>query len=126
MRISDWSSDVCSSDLHLGGRGGVERNARLLAQRLDALDGAVDMGTGLGMDGDDVGPRLGEGIEEIVDGADHQMHVERLVRMRPKRLQHRRADRQIGHEIERKNVASEKSVSVRGIRSVRRIILKKK
>src|SRR3546814_8322245 len=105
MRISDLSSDVCSSDLpdrldlaklagdealpakagidahhqhqvdvfqyvieHLGGRGGVERNARLLAQRLDALDGAVDMGTGLGMDGDDVGPRLGEGIEEIVDG----------------------------------------------------------
>src|SRR3546814_9593418 len=43
---------------NLGGRGGVERNARPLAPRLDALDGAVDMGTGLGMDGDDVGPRL--------------------------------------------------------------------
>src|SRR3546814_17576205 len=27
---------------HLGGRGGVERNARLIALRLDALAGAVD------------------------------------------------------------------------------------
>src|SRR3546814_3606689 len=60
---------------HLGGRGGVERNARLLAQRLDALDGAVDMGTGLGMDGDDVGPRLGERSEE------HTSELQSLMRI---------------------------------------------
>src|SRR3546814_7585410 len=60
MRISDWSSDVCSSDLidahdedqidvldeivqHLGRGGGIERHARLLAQGLDMLDCTVDM-----------------------------------------------------------------------------------
>src|SRR3546814_21187437 len=31
MRISDWSSDVCSSDL---GRGGRETSARLVRRRL--------------------------------------------------------------------------------------------
>src|SRR3546814_7609070 len=60
MRISDWSSDVCSSDLHLG-LGGVNighfeadvvlsarrvlleelHDRRVLAQRLDQLDLAV-------------------------------------------------------------------------------------
>src|SRR3546814_11828732 len=37
MRISDWSSDVCSSDLadHHAGTGGVDRDARLLGRPLD-------------------------------------------------------------------------------------------
>src|SRR3546814_8149834 len=34
MRISDWSSDVCSSDLHLVVLGRIERDALLGAQRL--------------------------------------------------------------------------------------------
>src|SRR3546814_3400642 len=33
MRISDWSSDVCSSDLHHLG-GGLEPDAAALAQRI--------------------------------------------------------------------------------------------
>src|SRR3546814_6040995 len=31
MRISDWSSDVCSSDLHAAGRGAVPVDALALA-----------------------------------------------------------------------------------------------
>src|SRR3546814_14836862 len=33
MRISDWSSDVCSSDLILGDRGAVDRDERAVAPR---------------------------------------------------------------------------------------------
>ena len=40
--------------------------------------GAVEVRPGLGMDGDDVGAGLGEGVEEMVDRRDHQMDVERL------------------------------------------------
>jgi hypothetical protein len=47
----------------------------------------------------DVRARLGEGIEKRVDRRDHQVDVERLGRMRPQRLHHRRADRDVGHEM---------------------------
>ncbi len=57
------------------------------------------MGPGLGMDGEDVRPRLGEGLEEGIDRRDHEMDVERLGAVRPERLHHRRADGQIGHEM---------------------------
>ena len=60
---------------------------------------AVKVRPGLGMDGDDVGPGLGEGVEEIVDRRNHQMDVERLGAVRAKRLHHRRADRQVGDEM---------------------------
>ena len=83
----------------LGRRRRVERHAGLLAERLDALDRAVEVRPGLGMDGDDVGARLGEGVEEGIDRRDHQMDVERLGGVRPKRLHHRRADREVGHEM---------------------------
>src|SRR3546814_3711527 len=51
MRISDWSSDVCSSDLHAGRPGGFlfegEVHALVTAvllrlSRLDALDGDTE------------------------------------------------------------------------------------
>src|SRR3546814_16258763 len=35
MRISDWSSDVCSSDLHQGGGGGDHAGRRARARRRD-------------------------------------------------------------------------------------------
>src|SRR3546814_2836569 len=39
MRISDWSSDVCSSDLRPDARAG-EQAQRVLAHRLEVEDGA--------------------------------------------------------------------------------------
>ena len=38
----------------------------------------MDMRPRLGMDGDDIGARIGEGFEKGIDRRDHQMHVERL------------------------------------------------
>ena len=84
---------------HLGRGRGVERDAGLLAEPLDPLDRAVEVRAGLGMDGDDVGARLGEGVEERVDRRDHQMDVERLGGVRAKRFDHRRADGEVGHEM---------------------------
>src|SRR3546814_8507180 len=51
MRISDWSSDVCSSDLNqrLGVVGLVEITAdRFLVRRLEPYDGGFDRGFGSG------------------------------------------------------------------------------
>ena len=59
----------------------------------------MEVRPGLGMDGDDVGAGLGEGVEERVDRRDHQMDVERLGGVRAERLHHRRADREVGHEM---------------------------
>jgi hypothetical protein len=82
----------------LAGVAGIERHAGLLAERLDALDGAVEVRAGLGMDGDDVGAGLGEGVEERVD--------RRIIRWTSNGLacageapSPRRADRQVGHEM---------------------------
>ena len=83
----------------LGGRRGVEGDAGLLAQGLHPLDRAVEVRPGLGMDGDDVGAGFGEGVEERIDRRNHEVNVERLGGVRPKRLHHRRTDRQVGHEM---------------------------
>src|SRR3546814_4326796 len=40
MRISDWSSDVCSSDLHDAGQGGA---ADMVTGNQDAADVEVDL-----------------------------------------------------------------------------------
>src|SRR3546814_1787501 len=50
MRISDWSSDVCSSDLHLRRRTGMNRD-RLSGVELDA-----------------VAPRREDGLDDGEDG----------------------------------------------------------
>src|SRR3546814_1667378 len=42
MRISDWSSDVCSSDLIVAVDGGVEIGVEILAVARDDLHAAVD------------------------------------------------------------------------------------
>ncbi len=57
------------------------------------------MGAGLGMDGDDVGAGLGEGLEIEVDRRDHQVDVERLGGVRAEGLHHRRPDGDVGHEM---------------------------
>src|SRR3546814_5154756 len=43
MRISDWSSDVCSSDLTFPNRKTVEDEIARLIALLDALDGDPDL-----------------------------------------------------------------------------------
>ena len=59
----------------------------------------MEVRAGFGMDGDDVRAGLGEGVEERIDRRDHQVDVERLLRVRPERLHHRRADREVGDEM---------------------------
>ena len=59
----------------------------------------MEVRAGFGMDGDDVGAGLGEGVEKSVDRRNHQVDVERLGAVRAKRLHHGRADRQVGHEM---------------------------
>src|SRR3546814_7867555 len=100
MRISYWSSDVCSSDLahhqhHVqvfedivdgldGGRG-IERDARLLAERGDGLDGAMEVRPRLWMNGQYIGAGLGEVLEVAVDGRDrseeHTSELQSLMRL---------------------------------------------
>src|SRR3546814_17622559 len=47
MRISDWSSDVCSSDLGFGGGGGYQMLGRTIADP-DGIEGAAATVSGLG------------------------------------------------------------------------------
>src|SRR3546814_13022479 len=44
MRISDWSSDVCSSDLSTGGRRRARKRAEVLLDRLEELRLAIALG----------------------------------------------------------------------------------
>ena len=80
-------------------RAGIEHHARLLAQLADMLKRAMDMRPGFGMHRDAVGAGLGEGFQIGIHRRDHQMHVERLFGVGPKRLHHRRSDGDVGHEM---------------------------
>src|SRR3546814_4455113 len=67
MRISDWSSDVCSSDLHhrlregaLVARDQAAQHARLAARTHE--DGALALGTA------DLPRQLGAAHQQVVDG----------------------------------------------------------
>jgi len=53
----------------------------------------------LGVDGNDVGASLGEGLDIGVDGIDHQMNVENPVGMRTQRFHHARPEGDVGHEV---------------------------
>src|SRR3546814_7076969 len=72
MRISDWSSDVCSSDLHarnaqVGGGGiGIGLGARgLVGGAISAEVGLFGIGDREIGAGDDVGPGSGDGGESF-------------------------------------------------------------
>ena len=84
---------------HLRRSRRVESDSGALAERPDRLEGAVEMRPGFRMDGDDVRPRLSEGLEERIGRRNHQMDVERLGAVRPQRLHHGRADGEVGHEM---------------------------
>jgi hypothetical protein len=77
----------------------VQRDAGLLAERLDELDGAVGMGAGFRMNRDDVGAGLGELRNEEIDRRDHQVDVEHLGGMGPQCGDDGRADGDVGHEM---------------------------
>ena len=81
------------------GRARIERNARLLAEPADHLKRTVKMRARFGMDRDDVGARLGEGLKIRIDGRDHEMHVERLLRPGPDALDEARPERDVRHEM---------------------------
>src|SRR3546814_16341940 len=97
MRISDWSSDVCSSDLH-----------RAVRDMLAALDAEVDADDPAQQPVDAARPQGVDG-EDLVAVAAHQ---------RDQAVQRQQGDR--------KSVVSGKSVSVRVDLGGRRIIKKKK
>src|SRR3546814_1109655 len=65
MRISDWSSDVCSSDLGVGGPGAGETQGLVL--RRQALGGAAIGGAHLRHGGGDLRlvERVGDGIVAV-------------------------------------------------------------
>src|SRR3546814_8895453 len=68
MRISDWSSDVCSSDLRVA--GDVERAQEVVAAGLQVLAlQLVLVGIGDGMDQEvELAPGLLDGGEDGIDG----------------------------------------------------------
>src|SRR3546814_4209464 len=81
MRISDWSSDVCSSDLsadqpadHLGGIVDHGNDPRIVdAGGADDADGADDLLLGIAVGRDD--HRAAGEAEKSVLGADENLHA---------------------------------------------------
>src|SRR3546814_15460915 len=97
MRISDWSSDVCSSDLALADLRNARQHRIILCRQADHMVAAVLLFQ-------IVGKRIGHDV-----GSKAQLRY-------PPHLDH----------IDRKSVVSGKSVSVRVDLGGRRIITKKK
>src|SRR3546814_15854488 len=119
MRISDWSSDVCSSDLELIEVGLLQR------RNLDRHDIAAEVF------GDQLvlqqfllhAIRIGAGLIDFVDGDDDR-HLSGLGVI--DRLDRLLLDAVVGGPQDRKSVVYGKSVSVSVDRGCRRINKKKK
>src|SRR3546814_11539103 len=107
MRISDWSSDVCSSDLVVEGELplhqllGCDLGLGPLVDRLGLLDEGEDVAHAQDPSGEAVGVEQVEVVELLAGGGE-------------------------GDGLDRKSVVSGKSVSVRVDLGGRRIIKKKK
>mmetsp|Transcript_25620 Transcript_25620/g.58308 ORF Transcript_25620/g.58308 Transcript_25620/m.58308 type:complete len:329 (-) Transcript_25620:32-1018(-) len=81
-------------------RGRVEHEARLAATRADQLERAVNVAGGLRVEGDVVGARVRKAVDDVVDGRDHEVHVDgRLDAVVLERLADHRADSQVGHVV---------------------------
>src|SRR3546814_2536811 len=79
MRISDWSSDVCSSDLLFAGDGWAVVSAspeRLVSVRGDVVKTRPIAGTRPRFDGDDDGARIRELVGHPKERAEHVMLVD--------------------------------------------------
>src|SRR3546814_14579545 len=90
MRISDWSSDVCSSDLHLAGAGGVGDGRAGHAGEDDALED-VDLG-------EPTAEAADEGVAEAQQPVGHGADVHQLRREDEQR--HRQDDVVGVHAVE--------------------------
>src|SRR3546814_16706209 len=127
MRISDWSSDVCSSDLR-NPISRTKRSGRRFQNRLELrgkfilarAEGAVEGGRA---DGEGVDARLGKGADarEAVDATgDHESAPGGTAR-RPHQLQRVGLGGTVGQQVDRKSVEQGKSASVRVALGGRRI-----
>jgi len=78
----------------------IDHHARLLVERADLAQHPMQMDrrAGLGLDEQMIRAGLGEGREIALRLDDHQMNVERLCRRPADRLQHDRADGDVGNE----------------------------
>ena len=82
------------------GRGrGVERDPRLGAGLPDLGQDALQMHAGLGVDGDEIGPRPGIGLDPALGLLDHQVEVEREPGALLDGLDDGRSDRQVRDEV---------------------------
>ena len=93
------SSRSSTYSIALSGVAGIDRHARLFAERADLLQRAVEMPCRLGVDRDVIAARLGEGFEVGIAGLDHQVAVERLVGQGPQRRDDRGPKGDVGHEM---------------------------
>src|SRR3546814_8271286 len=87
MRISDWSSDVCSSDLVGGAGGAVPDDDGVGAHRLQGQRGVLERlalgdGGALGGEVDDVGGQpLGGRLERYARSEEHTSEPQSLMRI---------------------------------------------
>ena len=77
----------------------VEDDARLDAERLDGVHGAMQMRQHFDVDRDHRRAGLGEGVDVAIGIGDHQVDVERHRRDPLERPDDRRADRDVRHEV---------------------------
>ena len=93
------SSRSSTYSIALSGVAGLSDTPARLPERADRLQRAVEMRAGLGMHGDDVGARFGERREVGIGRRDHQMAVEDLRRRAADRLDDRRPEGDVRHEM---------------------------
>ena len=81
------------------GRGRIEDQPRLAAVIADERQGAVDVVGPLGMEGDEIGARLGEVGHQAVDRTHHEVHIDGDGDVGADRLADQRADGEVGDEM---------------------------
>ena len=77
----------------------IEGNPRFLSERLHSLNRTMKMRSGFRMNGQDIGARFRERIEERVDGSDHEMNIERQFTVPAKRFDDSRTDGEVRNEM---------------------------
>ena len=77
----------------------LDRAGRFDARRPDLLELLERVAVGLVMHGDDVRTSLDEIVQILIRVGNHQVHVQHFVGRLAQRLDHRRADRDIGHKM---------------------------
>src|SRR3546814_3569765 len=85
MRISDWSSDVCSSDLHVGDRGALHlgRDDVLGGEIHGGAEEGVHRAVGVRCDEDHgaAGRRPRAGVRHVERSEEHTSELQSLMRI---------------------------------------------